>query len=62
MERAVGAASVSQMVTTCANCRQQLAVTAADLRIGQGYVRCGRCDKVFNALLTLADYSVERRH
>lgn len=43
------------MVTTCANCRQQLAVTAADLRIGQGYVRCGRCEKVFNALLTLAE-------
>lgn len=46
---------MSQMVTTCANCRQQLAVTAADLRVGQGYVRCGRCDKVFNALLTLAE-------
>lgn len=46
---------MSRMVTTCANCRQQLAVTAADLRIGQGYVRCGRCDKVFNALLTLAE-------
>ncbi len=46
---------MSLMVTTCANCRQQLAVTAADLRIGQGFVRCGRCDKVFNALLTLAE-------
>src|SRR5690606_36620152 len=48
-------AGMNQMVTTCANCRQQLAVTAADLRLGQGYVRCGRCDKVFNALLTLAE-------
>lgn len=46
---------MSPMVTTCANCRQQLAVTAADLRVGQGFVRCGRCDKVFNALLTLAE-------
>lgn len=46
---------MSRMVTTCANCRQTLAVTAADLRVGQGYVRCGRCDKVFNALLTLAE-------
>jgi predicted Zn finger-like uncharacterized protein len=46
---------MSQMVTTCANCRQQLAVTAADLRVGQGFVRCGRCDKVFNALLTLTE-------
>jgi predicted Zn finger-like uncharacterized protein len=46
---------MSNMITTCANCRQNLAVTAADLRVGQGYVRCGRCDKVFNALLTLAE-------
>jgi predicted Zn finger-like uncharacterized protein len=46
---------MSHMVTTCSNCRQNLAVTAADLRVGQGYVRCGRCDKVFNALLTLAE-------
>jgi predicted Zn finger-like uncharacterized protein len=46
---------MSLMVTTCANCRQQLAVSAADLRIGQGFVRCGRCDKVFNALLTLSE-------
>jgi hypothetical protein len=30
-------------------------VTAPDLRIGQGYVRCGRCERVFNALLSLAD-------
>ena len=32
-----------------------LAVTANDLRIGQGYVRCGRCERVFNALMSLAD-------
>jgi predicted Zn finger-like uncharacterized protein len=43
------------MITVCPSCRQQLAVTAADLRVGQGFVRCGRCDKVFNALLTLAE-------
>jgi predicted Zn finger-like uncharacterized protein len=46
---------MNQMVTVCPNCRQHLAVTAADLRVGQGFVRCGRCDKVFNALLTLAE-------
>jgi predicted Zn finger-like uncharacterized protein len=46
---------MSSMITTCAYCRQNLAVTAADLRVGQGYVRCGRCDKVFNALLALAE-------
>jgi predicted Zn finger-like uncharacterized protein len=32
-----------------------LAVTANDLRIGQGYVRCGRCERVFNALMSLAE-------
>ena len=43
------------MFTTCPNCALTLAVTATDLRIGQGYVRCGRCVSVFNALLSLAD-------
>jgi predicted Zn finger-like uncharacterized protein len=32
-----------------------LAVTANDLRMGQGYVRCGRCANVFNALLALSE-------
>lgn len=32
-----------------------LAVAAMDLRVGQGYVRCGRCDRVFNALLSLSE-------
>jgi predicted Zn finger-like uncharacterized protein len=43
------------MFTTCPACRSNLAVNAADLRIGQGYVRCGRCDRVFNALMTLSE-------
>ncbi len=43
------------MFTNCPACHMNLAVTAADLRIGQGYVRCGRCERVFNALLTLAE-------
>src|SRR6188768_2369957 len=46
---------MSDMFTTCPSCRLHLAVTAADLRVGQGYVRCGRCDCVFNALISLAD-------
>lgn len=46
---------MSRMSTRCPNCALQLAVTAADLRTGLGYVRCGRCDKVFNALATLSD-------
>jgi len=43
------------MFTTCPSCRMNLAVTVADLRVGQGYVRCGRCERVFNALMSLAD-------
>ena len=43
------------MFTACPNCKLQLAVSAADLRVGQGYVRCGRCDRVFNALLSLGE-------
>jgi predicted Zn finger-like uncharacterized protein len=43
------------MFTACPNCKLHLAVTAIDLRVGQGYVRCGRCDRVFNALLSLGE-------
>jgi len=43
------------MFTVCPRCALPLAVTVADLRAGQGYVRCGRCANVFNALLALAD-------
>lgn len=43
------------MYTVCPKCALPLAVTAADLRAGQGYVRCGRCANVFNALLRLGD-------
>ncbi len=43
------------MFTVCPKCALTLAVTTSDLRIGQGYVRCGRCSNVFNALLTLSD-------
>ena len=43
------------MLTTCPHCSLHLAVTAADLRLGQGYVRCGRCVSVFNALISLSD-------
>lgn len=46
---------MSSMFTTCPNCRLNLAVTPVDLRVGQGYVRCGRCDRVFNALISLAE-------
>jgi predicted Zn finger-like uncharacterized protein len=47
------------MFTVCPKCALTLAVTAADLRTGQGYVRCGRCLNVFNALLGLSDAPAE---
>jgi predicted Zn finger-like uncharacterized protein len=43
------------MFTVCPKCALTLVVTAADLRIAQGYVRCGRCSSVFNALPQLSD-------
>jgi len=43
------------MFTVCPKCTLTLALTTADLRMGQGYVRCGRCANVFNALLTLSE-------
>ena len=53
--RAAPGRAMSRMSTTCPNCPLHLAVTPADLRVGQGYVRCGRCERVFNALVSLAE-------
>lgn len=47
------------MFTVCPKCTLTLVVTAADLRTGQGYVRCGRCLNVFNALLALSEEPTE---
>lgn len=43
------------MITLCPKCQLSLAVTAADLRVAQGQVRCGRCTAVFNALASLQE-------
>jgi predicted Zn finger-like uncharacterized protein len=43
------------MITVCPKCALTLAVTAGDLRVGHGQVRCGRCASVFNALAALQD-------
>ena len=50
------------MFTVCPKCTLTLAVTAADLRTGQGYVRCGRCLNVFNALLALSEEPAEQNN
>jgi predicted Zn finger-like uncharacterized protein len=43
------------MFTVCPKCALTLVVTAADLKVAQGYVRCGRCSNVFNAISALSD-------
>ena len=43
------------MFTVCPKCALPLAVTAADLRVAQGYLRCSRCLSVFNALAWLTE-------
>jgi predicted Zn finger-like uncharacterized protein len=43
------------MFTICPKCALTLVVTAADLRVAQGHVRCGRCSSVFNALARLTE-------
>lgn len=45
------------VITICPQCQLPLAVTAANLRIAQGQVRCGRCAAVFNALASLVEPS-----
>src|SRR5579864_4402985 len=50
-----GANARAAMFTVCPKCALTLVVTAADLRVAQGYVRCGRCSSVFNALARLSD-------
>src|SRR5438067_492641 len=46
---------LASMLTIWPKCALTLLVTAEDLRIAQGYVRCGRCSSVFNALARLTE-------
>ena len=43
------------MFTTCPKCSLTLVVTTGDLRAAQGFVRCGRCSNVFNAIANLSE-------
>lgn len=47
------------MITICPQCQLSLAVSASDLRIAHGQVRCGRCASVFNALISLYETESE---
>src|SRR5437867_13372803 len=48
-------ARLKSMFTICPKCALTLLVSAEDLRVAQGYVRCGRCSSVFNALARLTE-------
>jgi predicted Zn finger-like uncharacterized protein len=43
------------MFTTCPECGTVFRVTTAQLRMAEGFVRCGHCAAEFNALATLSD-------
>ncbi len=43
------------MFTICPKCALTLVVTTEDLRVAPGYVRCGRCSSVFNAIARLTE-------
>ena len=43
----------NEMHTTCLHCGSVFRITAGQLDMADGQVRCGQCHQVFNALLTL---------
>ena len=46
------------MYTRCPNCGTMFGVTAEQLKLAQGDVRCGNCSQIFNALEWLSDEQV----
>src|SRR5690242_808973 len=53
--KAAASPQETRLFTVCPKCTLTLVVTTVDLRAGQGYVRCGRCSNVFNALIALRE-------
>lgn len=47
------------LATRCANCNTVFRVVQDQLKVSEGWVRCGRCDAVFNALEGLFDLGRE---
>lgn len=43
------------MYTTCPRCHTVFRISAAEVRVAEGSVRCGGCALVFSALTTLRD-------
>jgi predicted Zn finger-like uncharacterized protein len=47
------------LATRCSACGTMFRVVQDQLRVSEGWVRCGRCDTVFNALDALVDLEAE---
>ncbi len=43
------------MYTSCPECGTVFRIATNDLRVAEGYVRCGHCSATFNAVATLSD-------
>ncbi len=43
------------MYTSCPECGTVFRISTTELRVAEGYVRCGHCGATFNGLATLAD-------
>ena len=50
------------LATRCTACGTTFRVVPDQLRVSGGYVRCGRCSEVFNALEELVDLETGERH
>ena len=47
------------LATRCTSCATSFRVVQDQLKVSEGWVRCGRCDAVFNALEGLFDLGRE---
>ncbi|MEG2580359.1 zinc-ribbon domain-containing protein, partial [Comamonas sp.] len=43
------------LITCCPSCGTKFRVVADQLRISEGWVRCGRCQEVFDAAKSLEE-------
>lgn len=43
------------MYTSCPECGTVFRISTGDLRVAEGFVRCGHCSAIFNAVLTLSE-------
>ena len=53
--------SAMSLATRCTSCGTVFRVVQDQLKVSEGWVRCGRCDEVFNALEGLFDLDRDSR-